>query len=146
MTDAVTDVVKGAVKDATTSAVSHHAYRLDHGPDGLQQLLDYKTGNADVLKRKVSHPLEDTQLAFYAALLGAEETLGAAYVALDSPGAPLAIPHKDVHLSAQTLLEGLGDEWQRLREGAAMPALGEGAVCDTCEARGLCRRDHWEAP
>ena len=120
--------------------------RLDHGPEGLQQLLDYKTGNADVLKRKVSQPLEDTQLAFYAALLGAEETLGAAYVALDSPGAPLAIPHKDVHLSAQTLLEGLGDEWQRLREGAAMPALGEGAVCDTCEARGLCRRDHWEAP
>ena len=120
--------------------------RLDHGPDGRQQLLDYKTGNADVLKRNVNQPLEDTQLAFYAALLGAEETLGAAYVALDSPGAPQDIPHKNVHLSAQTLLDGLGDEWQRLREGAAMPALGEGPVCDTCEARGLCRRDHWEAP
>ena len=120
--------------------------RLDHGPDGRQQLLDYKTGNADAFKRKVNQPLEDTQLAFYAALLGAEETLGAAYVALDSPGAPLALPHKDVHLSAQTLLDGLGDEWQRLRAGAAMPALGEGAVCDSCEARGLCRRDHWEAP
>ncbi len=120
--------------------------RLDHGPDGRQQLLDYKTGNADAFKRKVNQPLEDTQLAFYAALLGAEETLGAAYVALDSPGAPLALPHKDVHLSAQTLLDGLGDEWQRLRAGAAMPALGEGTVCDSCEARGLCRRDHWEAP
>lgn len=120
--------------------------RLDHGPDGRQQLLDYKTGNADALRRKTNQPLEDTQLAFYAALLGAEETLGAAYVALDSPGAPLTVLHHDVHRSAQTLLLGLGDEWQRLREGAAMPALGEGAVCDTCEARGLCRRDHWEAP
>ena len=120
--------------------------RLDHGPDGRQQLLDYKTGNADAFKRKVNQPLEDTQLAFYSALLGAEETLGAAYVALDSPAAPQEIPHQDVHRTAQALLDGLGDEWQRLREGAAMPALGEGAVCDTCEARGLCRRDHWEAP
>ena len=120
--------------------------RLDHGPDGQQQLLDYKTGSADALRRKVNEPLEDTQLAFYAALLGPTETLGAAYVALDSPNAPLAIAHKDVHLSAHLLLEGLGDEWQRLREGAAMPALGEGPVCDTCEVRGLCRRDHWQAP
>ena len=25
-------------------------------------------------------------------------------------------------------------------------ALGEGRVCDFCEARGLCRRDHWAEP
>ena len=24
-----------------------------------------------------------------------------------------------------------------------LPALGEGSACDYCEARGLCRRDHW---
>ena len=24
-----------------------------------------------------------------------------------------------------------------------MPALGEGAVCDYCAARGLCRKDFW---
>jgi ATP-dependent helicase/nuclease subunit B len=24
-----------------------------------------------------------------------------------------------------------------------MPALGEGSVCDFCEVRGLCRKDHW---
>ena len=30
-----------------------------------------------------------------------------------------------------------------MRDGAALPALGEGPVCDFCEARGLCRRDHW---
>ena len=120
--------------------------RLDHGPDGQQQLLDYKTGNAEALQRAVKQPLEDTQLVFYAALLGSADTLGAAYVTLDSPSSPLVIAHEDVHSSAQTLLSGLGDEWQRLREGAAMPALGEGPVCDNCEARGLCRRDHWSAP
>ena len=107
-------------------------------------MLDYKTGNAEALKKKVREPLEDTQLAFYAALLGDTGTLSAAYVALDAPDAPLLIEHPNVEDSALALLQGLGDEWQRLRQGAAMPALGEGPVCDTCEARGLCRRDHWE--
>jgi ATP-dependent helicase/nuclease subunit B len=41
------------------------------------------------------------------------------------------------------LVAGIADELQRLREGAAMPPLGEGSACDYCEARGLCRRDHW---
>lgn len=118
--------------------------RLDHGADGERQLLDYKTGNAEALKKKVREPLEDTQLAFYAALLGDTGTLSAAYVALDTPDAPLLIEHPNVEDSALALLQGLGGEWQRLRQGAAMPALGEGPVCDTCEARGLCRRDHWE--
>ena len=118
--------------------------RLDHGADGRQQLLDYKTGSAAALKKKVSQPLEDTQLAFYAALLGDTATLSAAYVALDAADAPLEIVHPNVGQTALALLHGLGDEWQRLRQGAAMPALGEGPVCETCEARGLCRRDHWD--
>jgi len=39
------------------------------------------------------------------------------------------------------------DVWlfARVREGAALPALGEGVACDWCAARGLCRRDHWTA-
>lgn len=123
--------------------------RLDHGPDGQQQLLDYKTGSSTELSRKVKQPLEDTQLAFYAALLGGAgsggEALSAAYLALDEKGAPKEVRHPLVHQSAQVLLSALGDEWQRLREGAALPALGEGKVCETCEARGLCRRDQWAA-
>jgi ATP-dependent helicase/nuclease subunit B len=117
--------------------------RLDHGPTGASQLLDYKTGSADALARKVKQPLEDTQLAFYAALLGGGEDLAAAYLALDDANAPREIAHPDVHRSAAALLHGLGQEWQRLQQGAALPALGEGRVCETCEARGLCRRDHW---
>ena len=80
------------------------------------------------------------------ALVGADENLGAAYLALDDARAPLAIEHPEVQRSAAALLAGLGGEWQRLRAGAALPALGEGTVCDTCEARGLCRRDHWGLP
>lgn len=119
--------------------------RLDHGPGAAQQLLDYKTGSADALVKKLKQPLEDTQLAFYALLLGAAPELGAAYLALDDADAPRQIEHPQVHTSAAALLLGLSGEWERLRAGAPMPALGEGAVCDTCEARGLCRRDHWGA-
>ena len=43
------------------------------------------------------------------------------------------------------LQRALGD-LDRIAAGAAMPALGEGAVCDFCAARGLCRKDHWGAP
>ncbi len=117
--------------------------RLDHGPDGRRQLIDYKTGSVDGLKRKVKAPLDDVQLAFYAALLDADEQFDAAYLALDGNNAPLEIAQPDVHTDATILLQCLGDEWQRLRAGAALPALGEGKVCETCEARGLCRRDHW---
>jgi len=45
--------------------------------------------------------------------------------------------------SAALLIAGLGRDLARLSEGAAMPALGEGSACEFCEARGLCRRDHW---
>ncbi len=117
--------------------------RLDQGPGAATELLDYKTGSAQALARRVKEPLEDTQLAFYAALLGGAETLSAAYLALDDAGAPREIEHPAVHHSAAALLQGLAGEWARLRQGAAMPALGEGPVCETCESRGLCRRDHW---
>jgi ATP-dependent helicase/nuclease subunit B len=117
--------------------------RVDHGPGGLQQLLDYKSGSAKDLQKKVKLPLEDTQLAFYAALLGGGEHLSAAYLAMDDAEAPLEIPHPKVHDTVQVMLAALGDEWQRLREGEPLAALGEGTVCDTCEARGLCRRDQW---
>jgi ATP-dependent helicase/nuclease subunit B len=119
--------------------------RLDRGPAGVRQVLDYKTSSTTALKERVRDPLEDTQLAFYAALLGDSPALGAAYLSLDDAQAPLLIEHPAVQASAAALLEGLAGEWQRLQQGAAMPALGEGRVCESCEARGLCRRDHWGA-
>lgn len=118
--------------------------RLDTAPDGALQVIDYKTGRTDELKRKVAQPLEDTQLAVYATLEPAATS--AAYLTLDDESAPGLVEHPNVVQTAQAFMQHLGAELQRLRDGAPMPALGEGRPCETCEARGLCRRDHWSAP
>lgn len=118
--------------------------RLDRAPDGSLQVIDYKTGRTDDLKRKVAQPLEDTQLAVYATLEPA--ATAAAYLTLDDDQAPNLVEHRGVRGTAEAFVLHLGAELQRLRDGAPMPALGEGRPCETCEARGLCRRDHWGAP
>jgi len=112
--------------------------------DGSKQhlVLDYKTGSLEGLKRKVATPLEDTQLAFYAALSDPQWAVSAAYLHLDVQDVK-QLDHPDVERSAQVLLEGLARDWTRLHAGAAMPALGEGSACTYCQARGLCRKDHW---
>lgn len=121
----------------------------------VRWVLDYKTGNADSLRLRAQSGSEDTQLAFYAAL-GAEahgprggqagvpsgDQVRAGYVHLD-PKAVKMLEHPNVADSAETLLQGLATDWQRLREGSPLPALGDGPVCGHCHARGLCRRDHW---
>lgn len=121
--------------------------RVDvHVPTGTRQLVDYKTGSAQALKNKVADPLEDTQLAFYAALLDPQPgtpPVRAIYLALDDRKEPREFEHLEVQRTAEQLVENLALELQRVRDGAALPALGEAAVCEHCDARGLCRRDHW---
>ena len=111
------------------------------------RLIDYKTSALEVLKDKVRTPLEDTQLAVYAALQLARRPdstpLQACYVALDETDDVVAIEHPGVEHSARTLAHHVAAERARIEAGAPLPALGEGPVCETCEARGLCRRDHW---
>ncbi len=113
-----------------------------------QQLIDYKTGHISGLRDKVNEPLEDTQLAFYAALARSQTTLPlrAVYLAVDGTNAIETAEHKNVEATASILLEGLAHDLSRLRAGAGMPALGEGATCEHCDARGVCRRDHWSPP
>ena len=126
--------------------------RIDHVRDPMSseggaalQLIDYKTGSASALRDKVRVPFEDTQLAFYAALVRAEsaQPLSAMYLALDGNTGIEEVPHKGVAESADALVQGLAHDLQRLRAGAGLPALGEGRTCEFCEARGVCRRDHW---
>ncbi|HEY0957632.1 MAG TPA: PD-(D/E)XK nuclease family protein, partial [Roseateles sp.] len=116
--------------------------RIDDAPAG-KWLLDYKTGDAKGLKDKVAARLEDTQLATYALLSGAGPGLKAAYLVLDDGKGIALLPHEDVGATALALKEGLQADLGALREGALLPALGEGRVCDFCEARGLCRKDDW---
>lgn len=117
--------------------------RVDAGPAGRVQVLDYKTGAVQGLKDKAKQPLEDVQLAFYAALVGAGPGVDATFLAVDGSSAPELVPQREGVAAVPVLLHGLAGEWQRLRAGAPLPALGEGPVCEVCEARGLCRRDHW---
>ena len=126
--------------------------RIDHvpGPHGpSSELIDYKTGSAEKLRLLVKRPQEDTQLAFYAALMagqaGASEPMSAMYLPLDEREAIKPVEHADVARTAERLVSGIGAELQRIAAGAPLPALGEGQACVYCEARGLCRRDQWSA-
>ena len=109
------------------------------------ELIDYKTGSASRLKESMYEAYEDTQLAFYAALVGAQgdAALQASYLALDGTRGIESVAHRDVEASAAALVAGAAAELRRIRAGEALPPLGEGSTCDFCEARGLCRRDHW---
>ena len=122
--------------------------RIDERRVGTQptiELIDYKTGSATALREKLRQPLEDTQLAFYAALMRArtELPLTARYLALDGSKGLEEIEHKGVEGSAAALVEGLSEDLRRLQAGAGLPALGVGSTCRHCAARGICRRDHW---
>ncbi|KQW36335.1 PD-(D/E)XK nuclease family protein [Rhizobacter sp. Root404] len=113
------------------------------------ELIDYKTGSASSLREKVRDPLEDTQLAFYAALMRERGTqpISACYLALDGTRGIEEVPHPEVEFSAAALVDGLAHDLRRLQAGAGLPALGVGSTCEHCAARGICRRDHWaEAP
>lgn len=117
-------------------------------PEGDRiELIDYKTGSAQGLREKLRQAQEDTQLAFYAALVMRQPEpsaqLSASYLPLDESEGLRMLEHKDVEATAERLVDGLGHDLARLREGAALRPLGEGAACDFCQARGLCRRDHW---
>ena len=115
------------------------------GGAGSLHLVDYKTGSASALKEKLRDRYEDTQLAFYAALVGAgtDRPLTASYLALDATAGLEEIVHDEVGRSAAAVVAGVAGELRRLRGGEAMRPLGEGSTCSHCEARGLCRRDHW---
>ncbi|MBS7808428.1 PD-(D/E)XK nuclease family protein [Variovorax sp. PCZ-1] len=104
-------------------------------------VMDYKTESSQSLKKRVADPLEDTQLTFYAALLGKEE-VNAAYLAVGEKATDL-IPQPQVKEAVPMLLAGLADDAQRMRNGHALPAMGEGMACEYCAARGLCRKDFW---
>jgi ATP-dependent helicase/nuclease subunit B len=117
--------------------------------EGTVRLIDYKTSSRKSLEDKVRAPLEDTQLAVYAALQLARQpdtAVEACYLALDETDEAVAVMHHQVADSARVLTQQIAAERARIEAGAALPALGEGTVCETCEARGLCRRDHWSDP
>lgn len=126
--------------------------RIDEqgSPEGsIPFVIDYKTESRARTTDRVKEPLEDTQLAFYAALLP-DENLRAAYLSItdkrsdsgkDTP--TWLVEQPDVLMAREHLRAGLAHDMARVAAGQPMPALGEGRVCDFCAARGLCRKDFW---
>lgn len=117
-------------------------------PEGpIAIVIDYKTESRATTQSRIQAPLEDTQLAFYAALMPLTNLRGAYLSLTDARGEPAALLLEQSHivLAREQLLQGLTHDMARLAAGASLPALGEGRVCDYCAARGLCRKDHWSA-
>lgn len=117
--------------------------RVDEKPDGGLVLLDYKTEREEKVRKRVTDPGEDTQLAFYAALLQDDQP-EACYLAIGERGEVKPFVQRQIRWAREALLVGIANDVHRIHAGAPMPALGEGASCEHCAARGLCRKDFWE--
>jgi ATP-dependent helicase/nuclease subunit B len=116
--------------------------RIDLLGDASVLLIDYKTESPVRTGERVKQPYEDTQLAFYAALLP-QDTLRAAYVNVGEKGGSKTFEQEQVVAVRDALIEGLMHDMDRVTSGAVLCALGEGSACDFCAARGLCRKDFW---
>ena len=119
---------------------------LQDGPDGpIRIVMDYKTESRQTTRDRVTNPLEDTQLAFYAALMP-DERLRAGYLSItdqrnDRDPATHFFELPDVIEARERLMGAIRHDLDRLAAGAELPALGEGRSCEHCAARGLCRKD-----
>jgi len=116
--------------------------RIDRLADGSALVIDYKTEAPGTTAQRIKQSLEDTQLAFYAALL-TDDMLAAAYVNVGEKDATKSYLQTDIVGLRDQLLEGIATDMARIAGGAGMPALGEGKACEFCAARGLCRKDFW---
>ncbi|MEO5607807.1 MAG: PD-(D/E)XK nuclease family protein, partial [Polaromonas sp.] len=116
--------------------------RIDRSADGQALLIDYKTEPRSTTAQRIKSGSEDTQLAFYAALVD-DDTLAAAYVNLGEKELTRTYEQAKVVELRDALIDGILIDMARIAEGAVLPALGEGKACAYCAARGLCRKDFW---
>jgi ATP-dependent helicase/nuclease subunit B len=116
--------------------------RIDQLPDGSRIVMDYKTEARIATQARINDGQEDTQLAFYAALL-ADDTLAASYVNLGEKEPTKAFSQPDIVHLRDELIDSILLDVSRISAGVPLPALGEGKACEYCSARGLCRKDFW---
>lgn len=118
--------------------------RIDRIANGASLILDYKTESPDTTRKRVKQPLEDTQMAFYAALHAQDEDTGA-YLSFHEREGCKTIAQAHLIEARDALVQGIQEDMERIAGGAVLPALGEGSTCDFCKVRGLCRKDFWAA-
>ena len=117
--------------------------RIDRAGDGSVMVLDYKTETQGKTSARVKTPLEDTQVAFYAALLS-DDTLQGGYVNVNERDGTRLYAQPDLVEVRDALIGGIVDDMARIAGGQVLPALGDGVSCDFCSARGMCRKDFWD--
>ena len=160
--DGDTDPADAAAREGDTLQLEGRVDRIDQR--GVERYaLDYKTGDPQALRSRMKRYAEDTQLLCYALLLGADTPdpdagqpapIAAGYLVVSERRDPehpdaateLAWAPDDLRAQSAQLLAQMRRDWRALRAGQPMPALGEPPLCDHCEARGLCRRDHRPTP
>ena len=116
--------------------------RMDRASDGSILVLDYKTEPPAKTRDRVKMPLEDTQIAFYAALLP-DDTLRGAYVNVGEREGTAMTEQQHIVQARDALIHGILHDIHGIAQGQTLPALGDGSACDFCQARGLCRKDFW---
>ncbi len=125
---------------------------------GALRLIDYKTEARDRTRARVREPFEDTQMAFYAALLAGEaepevtdqamntadiSPVQGGYLQLSEREGAQWIEQPRLQAARDALRAAVVRELDAIAAGAALPALGSGEACTWCSARGLCRKEHW---
>lgn len=117
--------------------------RTDTTANGTPWVMDYKTESVVKTKERIAEPLEDTQMAFYAALLK-DEILHAAYINIGEREGTHTYCQPAILTVRDALLAGIQTDMGAIAQGQPLIALGDGAACDYCQVRGLCRRDFWK--
>ncbi len=118
--------------------------RVDQLSGGGLQVLDYKTESAARSALRVKEPFEDTQMGFYAALLAHDQVQGA-YVSVGERDGTRDYQQAAIIDARDAMILGIGHDMDRMAQGMALRPLGEGAACEFCKARGLCRKDMWSS-
>jgi len=116
--------------------------RIDRLADGATLLIDYKTEARAKTQSRVRQPEEDTQLAFYGALLD-QDPRQAMYLNIAESDSTKAFELPDITRWRDQLVAAIELDMGRIASGAVLPAIGAGSACDYCAARGLCRKDFW---
>jgi ATP-dependent helicase/nuclease subunit B len=133
----------GSKERELSSSLIPHPSSLDPRPSTLEfAVIDYKTREAGKLRKTIERPGEDVQLPVYALLWGAP-VAEALYLSMERDGVRAVELEHDLQPLAQAVRARLGEIFDALAAGAALPAQGTEEACEYCEARGLCRRNHW---
>ena len=114
--------------------------RIDGDAQGRALLIDYKSESAEKTRERIKSADEDTQLAFYAALLG-HAPVAAAYLNVGERGLTQGYPQAEVSAWRDRIVRVVQPDLSPLHGGEPLQALGQGQACDFCKARGICRRD-----